>query len=180
MLGHPFVGRPAFPRMADDIGVALIGDFLADIDVTQFKHLGRLEQRFLAGIIFDDVGKMGGQRAIVGQVRAKSIGDGERSLANAGKQTGNAKATGGIERDRVEEGSGKTTQDHIDRFNTGDGLEKEPAVEHDEITALHDGDTHLSRQGGMIEIVVHRCCPARAGLRARVHRECAPIPGGHP
>ena len=98
----PFLVRAPFPSMANDIVVALVRDLLANIEIAQFEHMGGSEQRFLAGIIFDDRRKIRCQRAIVGEVGAHPVGHRELAFTHAREKTRHAMATAAVEGHRIQ------------------------------------------------------------------------------
>jgi hypothetical protein len=150
----PLVLRTAQPGVADDIGVALVVDLLPHIEIAELEGVGRCEDHPLARIVFDNGGQVRGQRAIVGEIGAEPVGHGERPLAHAGEQPRHTVTAVAVEGHGVDERRGHAAQDDIDPLHARDGFEIEPAVEHDEIVALHDGHTHLARERGVVEVMV--------------------------
>ncbi len=153
MTRDPLVGRSASPGMADNIGIAVFKHLLAHIEIAQFEGLWRGQERPLAGIILDDGRQMHRERPVVGKVRSQPVGHGERTLAHTGEKSRHTELAVPVESHRIEQRGGQPPQDDIDPLHPRDGLEIKPAVEDDEIAALHDRDTHLPRQGGVVQIV---------------------------
>ena len=110
------------------------------------------QQRFLAGIEFDDFGHEGIDRLVVGHARARRIGDRQAARAIDVHQSRHAQHAVLVEGQRIEEFVVDAAIDHVDRVIAACGAHRHTAVDHAQVAALDQLGTHLVGEESVFEI----------------------------
>ena len=122
------------------------------------------QKRALAGVEFDDLGHVAVNCLVVGNPRARRVGDGDPARAIDIHDPRHAKRAFRVEVQRVEEIVIDTTVKHVDRFVACGGAHRDAPVNHAQIVPFDKLHPHCISKEGMF--VIGRIVDAR-----RQHRD---------
>ena len=112
----------------------------------------RGQQRCLAEVVTNDLRRKGQQRAVVRELRTDGIDNGHAFFADAMDEPWNAKHRIAAENHGIKPAVGESRVNNMHLAQAGDGFQIDLVIEHQEISTLHERDSHAATEEAVLGI----------------------------